>query len=139
MVTFLSLVIIGFIAGIILALIMKIICTNTGNKADVLLYNMDYMPVLKKWSDRWITGVVFHYVTCIASVVVLFYILNFFNLEVHIWPYIFVFTIGGGCLYFLSTLTSTPPAYNDVAAWFYWTLGHGIFGLVAGLLIALWL
>lgn len=139
MITFLSLILIGFISGTVLSLVMKVIRVITGSKADILLYNMDYMPVLRKWSNRWITGVIFHYVTCIGSFTVLFYLLIPLNFEFNIWPYVFVFTVGGGILYFLSTLTSTPPAYNDFEAWFYWTLGHGIFGLTGGLIISIWL
>lgn len=72
--TFLKLVVIGAISGGILAAVMKVICRITGNKADILLYNMDYIPILKQWSDKKITGILFHYGTCIASAVVLYYL-----------------------------------------------------------------
>lgn len=139
MTTFIKLILIGIISGVILAGIMKIIRKITGNKADILLYNMDYMPVLKKWDHYWVTGVLFHYVTCIASAVILFYILFPFGWEMDVWPYVLVFAAGGGVLYFLSALTETPPAYNDTAAWLYWTFGHGVFGLSIGLLIKFWI
>lgn len=138
MVTFLSLIAIGFISGAILAAVMKLIRILTGNKAEILLYNMDYMPFLRRWSDKWITGTIFHYMTCIGSVVILFYLLVPLDLEISIWPYIFAFTVGGGILYFLSALTPAPPAYNDFSSWLIWTVSHGIFGLVAALLIILW-
>ncbi|WP_373446012.1 hypothetical protein [Salinicoccus bachuensis] len=136
---FLKLVVIGAISGVILAAVMKVICRITGSKADILLYNMDYIPILKQWSDKKITGILFHYGTCIASAVVLYYLLIPFGWGMDVWPYILVFTVGGGILYFLSALTKTPPAPNDFMAWFYWTLGHGIFGLSVGLLIRLWI
>lgn len=139
MLTFVKLILIGIASGVILAGIMKIIRKVTGNKADILLYNMDYMPGLKKWSGYWITGVLFHYATCIASAVVLYYLLFPFGWEMGVWPYVLVFAAGGGILYFLSALTKTPPAYNDCAVWFYWTFGHGIFGLSIGLLIKFWI
>lgn len=75
--TFLKLVVIGAISGGILAAVMKVICRITGNKADILLYNMDYIPILKQWSDKKITGILFHYGTCIASAVVLYYLGSF--------------------------------------------------------------
>lgn len=139
MMTFIKLILIGFVSGVILAGVMKVIRLITGNKADILLYNMDYMPILKKWSGMWITGVLFHYVTCIASATVLFYMLIPFGWEMEVWPYVLVFTAGGGVLYFLSMLTETPPASNSFSSWFYWTLGHGIFGLSVGFLIQWWI
>lgn len=139
MITFVKLILIGITSGVILAGMMKIIRKMTRNKADVLLYNMDYMPGLKKWSHYWITGVLFHYATCIASAVVLYYLLLPFGWEMDVWPYVLVFAAGGGVLYFLSALTERPPAYNDPAAWFYWTLGHSVFGLAIGFLIKFWI
>lgn len=139
MVIFSKLVLIGFISGVLLAAIMKIIRKTTGNKADILLYNMDYIPVLKQWSDRSMTGILFHYATCISSAVVLYYILLPMSLELAVWPYAVVFTVGGGALYFLSALTETPPSKNDTAAWFYWTLGHALFGFAVGGLITIFI
>ncbi|GAA3713918.1 hypothetical protein GCM10022378_00910 [Salinicoccus jeotgali] len=139
MITFLKLVLIGFISGVLLAAIMKTVRKVTGNKADILLYNMDYIPVLKQWSDKSITGILFHYATCISSAVVLYYILLPLGLESLVWPYVVVFTAGGGALYFLSALTETPPSKDDAAAWFYWTLGHAIFGFAVGGLIAIFI
>lgn len=132
---FLMLVVIGTISGVILAAAMKLVRIVTGNKADILLYNMDYIPGLKQWADKKITGLIFHYVTCIVSAVVLFYLLIPFDLEYAIWPYIFVFTLGGGILYFLSALTPTPPDHEDWISWFNWTASHAIFGFSVGVLI----
>ncbi|WP_026858832.1 hypothetical protein [Jeotgalicoccus psychrophilus] len=139
MITLLKLIIIGFVAGAILAAVGKIIRITTGNKAEILLYNMDYMPVIKRWSDKWITGIIFHYTTCIVSAVVLFYILIPFSWELNIWPYVLVYTAGSAALYFLSLLTDKPPASDSFSSWFYWTFSHAIFGFAVGFLIKLWI
>lgn len=139
MTIFLKLIIIGFISGMILAASGKIIRLTTGNKAEILLYNMDYMPVLKKWSDKWITGIIFHYMTCIVSAVVLFYMLVPFGWENNIWPYVLVYTGGSGVLYFLSLFTDKPPASDSFSSWFYWTFSHAIFGFAVGSLIKWWI
>ena len=139
MITFLKLIIIGFISGLILAATAKIIRFTIGSKAEILLYNMDYMPVIKRWSDQWITGIIFHYVTCISSVVVLFYMLIPFGWETNIWPYVLVYTAGSGVLYFLSLFTDQPPAPNSFSSWLCWTFSHTVFGLAAGLLIKWWI
>lgn len=136
--TFLMLILIGAISGIILAGVMKLVRIVTGNKADILLYNMDYIPVLKQWDHLKVTGLIFHYVTCIASAVILYYLLIPFDLVYAIWPYIFVFTLGGSILYFLSALTRTPPDHRDWISWFNWTASHSIFGFAVGVLIFWW-
>lgn len=133
--TFLLLILIGFIAGVVLAGVMKLVRFTTGNKAEILLYNMDYIPFLKQWAHLPITGLIFHYVTCISSAVILYYLLIPFNLELAIWPYIYVFSLGGGILYFLSALTRTPPNHTDWISWFNWTASHSIFGFTVGVLI----
>lgn len=133
--TFLLLILIGAVSGVVLAAIMKLVRIATGNKAEILLYNMDYIPVLKQWAHLRITGLIFHYLTCISSAVVLYYLLIPFQLEFAIWPYIFVFSLGGGILYFLSALTRTPPKHDDWISWFNWTACHSIFGFTVGVLI----
>ncbi|MYL56354.1 hypothetical protein GLW20_02415 [Virgibacillus halodenitrificans] len=125
----------AIIAGVILALSLKIIQITTGNPAYILLFNMDYIPVLKQWNNVPGAGMLFHFITCIVSVIGLFYILKLFNWEKVASLYMAVYTIGGGILFFLSALTETPPAYTNAAAWFYWTIGHAIFGVTVGLLI----
>lgn len=138
MMTFLKLVLIGAASGLILSMIMKVIYKLTGNKAEILLYNMEYMPVFKRWSDRWITGIIFHYMTCIASAVLLFYLLIPVGLASAIWPYILVYTSGSAALYLLSALTDAEPEHTDAVSWFNWTFSHGIFGLSVGLFIMVW-
>ncbi|CAD2079802.1 hypothetical protein GCM10007275_12460 [Jeotgalicoccus coquinae] len=138
MITLIKLIITGFISGAILAATGKTIRLVTGNKAEILLYNMDYMPVFKRWSDKWITGIIFHYMTCIVSAAALFYMLIPFGWELNIWPYILVYTAGSAGLYFLSMLTDKPPASNSFSSWFYWTFSHAIFGFAVGALIKWW-
>src|SRR5699024_2574113 len=135
MIIFIKLILIGIISGIILAGVMRAFRLMTGSKADILLYNMDYMPFLKKWSDYWITGILFHYATCIASAVILFYLLVPFTREMTVWSYILVFAAGGGILYFLSALTETPPDWNDAAALLYRTFRHVVFTLSFGITV----
>lgn len=128
---------IGIVAGAVLEISLKIVQLITGNDAYILLFNLDYMPVLKQWNDTIGAGAAFHYLTCIGSVLFLYFLLRPFRLQYRILPYVLVYGGGGGLLYFLSALTDTPPAWNDFMAWFWWTGGHAIFGLVSGGLIRL--
>lgn len=134
----LKLTIIGLFAGFVLALALKIVIAITGNTAYVLLFNFDYIPVVKNLKPVWLFGYVFHYLTCIISVIALFYILKTWSWQKAIFPYILVYTIGGGALFFLTALSDQPPAVNDVMAWVYWTMAHALFGYVVGILVKKW-
>lgn len=127
-----KLVLTGVFAGAVLSTSMKLIRKITGNPSDILLYNVDYIPLIKKYKDIPGIGVAFHYGTCISSAVGLYYMLKPFHLERNVSPYVVVYSIGGGVLYFLSTLTDELPKYNDLAAWYYWTSSHAMFGIAVG-------
>lgn len=133
---FMQLIGIGIISAAVLAALMQLIYTLTGNEAYVLLYNVDYFPIIHVWQNVAWFGIVFHFVFCIASVIGLFYILKFFGWEYRMWPYLVVYTVGSGILYFLTLLTEQPPAADDRMAWFYWTSSHLVFSLVvAGMIV----
>lgn len=129
----LKLITIGFIGGVILIGVLKLVLDLTGNTAYILLFNFDYIPWVNKLRPEWFFGYVFHFVTCICSVIGLYYILKFWNHQHHIWPYIIVYSLGGGALFFLTELSPQPPAGNDIWAWIFWTFGHALFGFVVGL------
>lgn len=135
----LKLSLIGLIAGFVLIVVLKIVLILTGNTAYILLFNFDYIPILNELKPVWLFGYVFHYVTCIASVIGLYYILQTWNWEKKILPYILVYTIGGGALFFLTALSPQLPEANDFMAWFYWTFAHGIYGYVVGAMVKKWL
>jgi hypothetical protein len=139
MMEFMILVIIGIIGGIGLSLFMELVRVLTGNPAAILLYNLDYMPVLKKWNHVRGTGWAFHFATCIASVVVLFYLLRLISWEYFIFPYVVTYTAGSALLFFLSALTKSPPKHTDGYAWLHWTVGHGIYGMIVGVLVRSWI
>ncbi|MFS0575013.1 hypothetical protein AB1K83_05235 [Sporosarcina sp. 179-K 3D1 HS] len=134
----LKLMTIGVLAGCLLAGFLKFIYQTTGNQAYLLLYNVDYIPVLHQWEDVPLFGIFFHFVFCIASVIGLFYILKIFQFEQNVFPYVAVYTIGSGALYFLTLLTEQPPAANDIMAWVSWTFGHVLFGCSVGYLVKVW-
>lgn len=133
--TILKLSFIGFIAGVILILPLKILYILTGNTAYILLFNFDYIPVLNELKPVWLFGYIFHFVTCICSVIGLFYILKFLNRQFSVFYYVAVYTVGGGALFFLTCLSEQPPAGNDFTAWLSWTLAHAIFDFAVGILV----
>lgn len=134
-----KLIVIGILAGALLAGLLKLVYVATGNKAYTLLYNVDYIPILNRWESYPIVGITFHFVFCIASVVGLYFILRFVHLEKRILPYFLTYTAGSGILYFLTALSEKPPAANDMEAWIYWTLSHAAYSILVAELIIHWL
>lgn len=132
---FLQLVSIGIVSGAILALLMFGVWAVTGNEAYILLYNVDYFPIIHVFLHVVWFSIVFHFVFCIVSVLGLFYILKFFKWQYKMWPYVVVYTAGSGVLYFLTLLTDRPPAADDGMAWLYWTVSHLIFSVVVASLV----
>lgn len=136
---FLKLTAIAFFAGVVLMFVLKLVMLLTGNTAYVLLFNFDYIPLINDLRPVWLFGYVFHFLTCIISVIGLFYILKKWEMQHLVWPYVVVYSVGGGALFFLTGLSPQPPATDDVWAWCFWTLGHGVFGYVNGMCIKKWL
>lgn len=134
----LKLISVGIIAGGVLAGVMKMVYLLTGNRAYLLLYNMDYIPFLKDLPPQPIFGIIFHFLFCIASVLGLFYLLKVIHVERRVAPYVIVYTGGAAILFFLSALTEKPPAATDFNAWFYWTFAHLIYSGIVGFFIKFW-
>lgn len=133
-----KLLFIGIIAGTILASVLILVFFMTANEAYYMLFNVDYIPVLKEIQPRIIVEIAFHYAFCIGSVVGLFYILSLIQLEHELTLYILVYTGGSAILYFLTALSGHPPMVTDVAAWIYWSLAHAIYSVIVGLSIKKW-
>lgn len=134
-----KLIMIGIIAGLILAACMKIIFLISGNEAYQLLYNVDYIPLIHVYDDLAYFGICFHYVFCIVSVVGLYYVLQLFNLQKKSALYIIIYTTGSGILYFLTLLTNQPPDADSFLSWFYWTTSHILYGIAVAWPIKKWL
>lgn len=139
MTTQVKLTLIAVIAGTILAVFLKIIQILTGSEAYQLLFNMEYIPLLRNLESIAGMGYLFHFCFCIASVIGLYYVLKFFHSEKKMAAYIIMYTLGSGILYFLTGLTDEPPEVTSISSWTYWTTGHAIYGIVVGILVRNWI
>lgn len=133
-----KLTIIALIGGCILAGFLLMVHSITDNEAYILLFNVDYIPVLSHiWSQPEI-GIVFHFVFCIISVVVLYYLLIYWNLEHKGIIYIAVYTFGSAVLFFLTGFSELLPEAGDFSAWIYWTSAHFLYGAFIGMFVKRW-
>ena len=136
---FLQLTLISLIASIGLAASMYGIYQWTGNEAYRLLYNADYIPILRQFEHLKYFGFTFHIVFCFISVIGVFYVLQFFGRQYAVLPYVIVYTGGSSVLYFLSYFTEGPPAANDFYGWFSWTFSHLIYSGIVIFFIHFWM
>lgn len=135
----LTLTVIGIGAGTLLALSLILTYLFTGNMAFYLLFNVDYIPVLKDLNPKIFVEITFHYLFCIASVVVLYYLLEIIRLEHRVTIYLIVYTGGSAILFYLTSFSSQAPYSTNLLAWSYWTVGHAIYGLIVGFSIKRWM
>lgn len=67
---------IGLFAGTILIFILKLVQELTGNTAYILLFNFEYIPLIRDLKPVWLFGYIFHFITCVISVIALYFILK---------------------------------------------------------------
>ncbi|GAA0436622.1 hypothetical protein GCM10008983_11680 [Lentibacillus halophilus] len=133
--TYGKLTLIGIIGAAVLAVFLQAIHSLTGSNAYILLYNIDYIPLLKAWDQRPVVGVIFHIIFCIASVILLYAMLKMVHLQRSLTAYVLIYTMGSAMLYPLTGLSNHPPELGDLTSWLYWTLGHFIYSIIVGLLV----
>lgn len=134
-----KLFIIGTISGIVLALFLKLIKIWTGDRAYDLLFDVSYIPLLKKMRPVWPAELLFHFGTCILSFGILYILLAYRQMEKNLIAYIVIIAAGSAALFYLTIFSGNTPAVTDGAAWFYWVTGHFLFSLTGGLLIKKWI
>lgn len=123
------------VGGIVLALFLKLVQLITANKAYNLLFDVSYIPFLKNLHPVWLARSMFHFGTCIGSIIFLYEILSLFNMQKNTPSYLIIIGVGSAILFFLTLLAQNTPAITDLSAWIYWVLGHLIFSWTTACLI----
>src|SRR5699024_10785521 len=131
--------ILGVIAGVFLAVFLRVMQQITGSLAYILLFSVDYLPILHDFYSNSLVQAAFHFGTLVAITIVLYYFFRLLYLEKRISAYVIFIFIGSGLLYFLTMLSSYTPPITDLYSWIYWSTGHVIFSIIIGTLIKRWL
>src|SRR5690625_5959316 len=66
----------------------------------------------------------FHYIVCIGSVIVSYYLFKKYRIEKDMLPYVSLFFFGSLILYFLTFFSAEQPAWNDWYAFGSFGLAH---------------
>jgi hypothetical protein len=121
----------GTVAGILLGLFFKAIQFSTGLKVYTLLLNVDYIPILNRFTFPESIEFGFH---LIVSIVLGVLIMKFLPPNQQSW--IMMIGIVIGILLFPTTaLSSRTPAISDYPALIYWLVGHTFYGIILRLLL----
>src|SRR5690625_6032164 len=105
-----KLIIIGVLAGAVLAESLRLLYLTTGINSYNLLFNFDYVPFIGMYSDTagW-TGMAFHYIVCIGSVIVSYYLFKKYRIEKDMMLFFSLFLFGSLILYFLTLFLVEQP------------------------------
>jgi len=128
----------GIISGIFLGLFLKGLEDWTSIRVYTLLLNIDYIPWLNSYKFPEIIEFGLHVIISIVlSVILIFYFgrkpLSQKSLILRVmWVGLTV----GLLLYPTTSLSDRTPEMTDFAALFLWLIGHVLYGLLLGLLIA---
>lgn len=126
---------IGLISGTILLIFLKFMKIITGSRSYDLLFDVSYIPVLKKLQPVWLTELLFHYITSIAGIVVLYYLLAVIGWKFSVTAFSLAIVVTSAVLFCLTLFSDKTPPLSDIRSWIFWVIGHGLFALVAGILI----
>src|SRR5699024_7470907 len=136
---FMKLIIVGVLAGTVLAESLRLLYLTTGINSYNLLFNFDYVPFIGAYSNTagW-TGMAFHYAVCIVSVIVSYYLFKKYRIEKDMMPYVSLFFFGSVIVYFLTFFSTEHPASNDWYAFGSFGLAHRVYGIIVAKLIQEW-
>lgn len=129
-------IVVGLIAGIILGLFTKWIEALTDLKVYTLLMNIDYIPIIKEIDFPEIIEFSFHLIVSVLLIVLLHIFLVKRNWKGNRILFYTGASLVVGLLLFPSTvLSERTPELTDMAAFFFWMLAHGLYGVIAGYLL----
>ncbi|WP_143180074.1 hypothetical protein [Domibacillus mangrovi] len=131
----------GLIAGMILAVFLKMVEQTTHYKVYTLLLNVDYIPILKRYTFSEFVEVAFHLIISIGLSVCLYFAISYMNITSHkriISLCVSVCIIIGLILFPTTALSDRTPSITSMPAFSYWLAGHVVYGYTLGFLVARW-
>lgn len=128
----------GLLAGILLGLFLKFVESATGLKVYTLLLNVDYIPILKDIKVSEIIEFLLHLIVSVVLGVLLHInlIKKDFPIKQKVRFVVKVSLLIGLFLYPTTMLSDRTPEITSAYSFFFWMVGHGLYGIVLGKLIS---
>lgn len=127
----------GLLSGMALGLFLGVIEYVFNIKVYTLLVNVDYVPVLKEFALPGIVEFGLHLIISVALAAgVEFYATKReIELESKFRLIFMISLIIGLALYPTTVLSNRTPPISSLYSFVFWMLGHGLYGLILGLLL----
>ena len=128
----------SLLAGILLGLFLKFVEPVTGLKVYTLLLNVDYIPILKDIKVSEIIEFLLHLIVSVVLGVLLhIYLINKeFPIKQKVKFVVKVSLLIGLFLFPTTMLSDRTPVITSAYSFFFWMVGHGLYGIVLGKLIS---
>lgn len=126
---------IGIITGTIFGLILKLVEHLTGKKVYTLLLNIDYIPIMQDFNLNELLDFSLHLIVSIGVAIVLYYAFRLTGWHQMSTPYVIANVIIATGLYLTTSFSNRTPDVTDFLAFFYWVIGHAIYGFMLGLMM----
>ena len=127
---------IGIVSGVVLSVFFKWIEQATGHKVYTLLLNVDYIPVFRNYTYPEPVEVIFHLIVSIGLVFILQFVIEKRNIKQIIGFCALASLLIGVLIYPTTVLSMRTPPIDSMAAIVYWLIGHIVYGLLLGILLA---
>lgn len=131
------LLIISIIAGTIFGLIMLLTQYLTGLKVYTLLMNIDFIPILQRYTFPAVVEFMFHLVICVILTFLLASFMERFHWSVkQIFRYTIGINIAISVLYYpLTALSDRTPPLTSLPSFLLWVGVHILYGIVLAYLL----
>lgn len=128
----------GLISGVALGVFLGVIEEFLHIRVYTLLLNVDYVPVLKEFALPEIVEFGLHLFISVVLAAGVEYYANKKDIELES-KFRLVFLVSliiGLTLYPTTLLSNRTPPISSLYAFLFWMLGHGLYGLILGLLLS---
>lgn len=129
---------IGIVTGILLAIVLKMVQSITGDKVYTLLLNVDYIPIVKEYQFPEVIEVFFHLIVSVVLCIILVILYDksrgFIRNHAILFPLLVNVAIGL-LLYPTTSFSDRTPSVTNIISLLWWVAGHALYGFVVGVLI----
>lgn len=132
----------GLVAGLVLNYMFKFVELVTMVKVYTLLLNVDYIPIVNRYTFPEVIEIAFHLIVSIVLSLCLYLLIRFMKIttERKVVDLCIVVCVAIGIVLFPTTaLSDRTPSVTSLSAFSIWVAGHALYGFLLGVLQARWI
>lgn len=132
----------GLIAGLVLNYMFKFVELVTEVKIYTLLLNVDYIPIVNRYTFPEVIEIAFHLIVSIVLSLCFYLLISYMKITAErkvIELCIVVCVVIGIVLFPTTALSDRTPSVTSLSAFSIWVMGHALYGFLLGVLQARWI